>query len=297
MIAVLMMAHGTPDSLDQMVEYLTRVRGGRPPSAELLGEMAHHYEAIGGRSPLTELTRAQARALEATLGPPYRVFVGMRNWHPLIEDAVKELTAAGATRCIGIPMAPQYSALSVEKYLQEARRHVPDELPLTLVQSWFDHPGLLEAFAENVRRALAGASVDRVIFTAHSLPERVKDLAGPSSPPYPVQFEKTAAGVARLLGLEEWRTAYQSAGRTPEPWLGPKLEEVLADTARAGSRRVLVVPVGFVCDHTEILFDIDQQAKTVARELGMELERSESLNTSPRFIEAVAEIVRAHSSS
>jgi len=297
MIAVLMMAHGTPDSLEEMGEYLTRVRGGRPPSPELLREMVHNYEAIGGRSPLTELTRAQARALEAALGPPYRVFVGMRNWHPLIEDAVKEITAAGATRCIGIPMAPQYSALSVEKYLQEARRYVPDELPLTLVQSWFDHPGLLEAFAENVRRALAGASVDRVIFTAHSLPERVKDLAGPSSPPYPVQFEKTAAGVARLLGLGEWRTAYQSAGRTPEPWLGPTLEEVLVETSRAGSRRVLVVPVGFVCDHTEILFDIDRQAKKVARELGMELERSESLNTSPRFIEAVAEIVRAHSSS
>ena len=297
MIAVLMMAHGTPDSLDQMGEYLTRVRAGRPPSAELLEEMVHNYEAIGGRSPLTELTRAQARAVEAALGPPFRVFVGMRNWHPLIQDAVKELTAAGATRCIGIPMAPQCSALSVEKYLQEARRYVPDELPLTLVQSWFDHPGLLEAFAENVRRALAGASIDRVIFTAHSLPERVKDLAGPSSPPYPVQFAKTAAGVARLVGLEEWRTAYQSAGRTSEPWLGPTLEEVLAETARAGSRRVLVVPVGFVCDHTEILFDIDQQAKRVARELGIELERSESLNTSPRFIEAVAEIVRAHSSS
>ncbi|MGH9462631.1 MAG: ferrochelatase, partial [Vicinamibacteria bacterium] len=214
MIAVLMMAHGTPDSLEEMGEYLTRVRGGRPPSAEMLGEMVHNYEAIGGRSPLTQLTCAQARALEATLGPPYRVFVGMRNWHPLIEDAVKEITAAGATRCIGIPMAPQYSALSVEKYLQEARRHVPHELPLTLVQSWFDHPGLLEAFAENVRRALAGASVDRVIFTAHSLPERVKDLADPSSPPYPVQFEKTAEGVARLVGLEEWSTAYQSAGRT-----------------------------------------------------------------------------------
>lgn len=297
MIAVLMMAHGTPDSLGQMEEYLTRVRGGRPPSPELLQEMVHNYEAIGGRSPLTELTRAQARAVEAVLGPPFRVFVGMRNWHPLIEDAVKELTAAGATQCIGIPMAPQYSALSVEKYLQEARRYVPDELPLTLVQSWFDHPGLLEAFAENARRALARAPFDRVIFTAHSLPERVKDVPGPSSPPYPVQFEKTAAGVAELVGLKEWTTAYQSAGRTPEPWLGPTLEEVLAETARAGARRVLVVPVGFVCDHTEILFDIDQQAKTVARELGMELERSESLNTSPRFIEAVAEIVRAHSGS
>ena len=297
MIAVLMMAHGTPDSLDQMEDYLTRVRGGRPPSPELLREMVHNYEAIGGRSPLTDLTRAQARAVESALGAGFRVFVGMRNWHPLIEDAVKEITASGATKCMGIPMAPQYSVLSVEKYLQEARRYVPEELPLTLVQSWFDHPGLLEAFAEKVRSALAETTVDEVIFTAHSLPERVKDLAGPSSPPYPVQFEKTAEGVARMAGLEKWRTAYQSAGRTPEPWLGPTLEEVLADISRVGTRCVLVVPVGFVCDHTEILFDIDRQAKTAARELGMELVRSESLNTSPRFIAAVAEIIRAHVSS
>lgn len=297
MIAVLMMAHGTPDSLDQMKDYLTRVRGGRPPSPELVEEMTYNYQAIGGRSPLTELTRAQARALESELGPPFRVFVGMRNWHPLIEDVVKELVTAGATECIGIPMAPQYSVLSVEKYLTEARRYVPEELPLTLVQSWYDHPGLLEAFAEKVRGALAGPTVDEVIFTAHSLPERVKDAAGPSSPPYPVQFQKTAEGVARRVGLETWRTAYQSAGRTPEPWLGPSVEEVLVEIAEAGGRRVLVVPVGFVCDHTEILFDIDQQAKAAARKLGMELGRSESLNTSPRFITAIAEIVRAHASS
>ena len=301
MIAVLMMAHGTPDSLDQMEDYLTRVRGGRPPSPELIREMTHNYAAIGGRSPLTELTRAQARGVEAVLGPPFRVFVGMRNWHPLIEDVVKELTAAGAKKCIGIPMAPQYSVLSVEKYLEAARRFVPRDIPLTLVRSWYDHPGLLEAFAEKVRLALASmGSFDHVIFTAHSLPQRVKDLAGPSgpsgsaSPPYPVQVQATAHGVARRVVLEQWSIAYQSAGRTPEPWLGPELAEVLAETARRGGRLVLVVPVGFVCDHTEILFDIDQQAKTYARELGLELIRSESLNTSPRFIAAVAEIVRAH---
>jgi ferrochelatase len=295
MIAVLMMAHGTPDSLDQMEAYLTRVREGRPPSSGLLEEMTGNYAAIGGRSPLTELTRAQARALESTLGPPFRVFVGMRNWHPLIEDAVKELTEAGAEKCIGIPMAPQYSVLSVKKYLDEARRFVPEGLPLFLVQSWYDHPGLLEAFAEKVRLAIeTGGSVDEVIFTAHSLPERVKDLAGPSSPPYPAQFEKTAEGVARRVGLERWSLAYQSAGRTSEPWLGPELGAVLAELAERGAGRVLVVPVGFVCDHTEILFDIDRQAKAAARELGMELVRTESLNTSPRFIAAVAEIVRSH---
>ncbi len=294
MIAVLMMAHGTPDSLDQMEAYLTRVRGGRPPSAELLEEMTGHYTAIGGRSPLTELTQAQARAVESKLGEPFRVFVGMRNWRPYIEDATREIADQGAEKCIGMPMAPQYSELSVKKYLDEARRFVPAECSLELVQSWYDYPGLLDAFAEKVSLAQeTWGAPGEVIFTAHSLPERVKDVPGPESPPYPVQFQRTAEGVAQRVGLERFRIAYQSAGRTPEPWLGPELSQVLEELAGQGTKRVLVVPVGFVCDHTEILFDIDRQAKALAEELGIELARTESLNTSPRVIEAVADIIRS----
>ena len=294
MIAVLMMAHGTPESLDQMEAYLTRVRGGRPPSAELLEEMIGNYAAIGGRSPLTELTQAQARAVESKLGEPFRVFVGMRNWRPYIEDAAREIATQEAEKCIGIPMAPQYSELSVKKYLDEARRFVPAEVPLELVQSWYDHPGLLDAFAEkvNVVQESWGAS-EEVIFTAHSLPERVRDVPGPASPSYPVQFQETAEGIAQRVGLNRFRIAYQSAGRTPEPWLGPELSQVLQELAEQGTKRVLVVPVGFVCDHTEILFDIDQRAKASAEELGIELARTESLNTSPLFIEAVADIIRS----
>jgi ferrochelatase len=292
MIAVLMMAHGTPESLDQMEAYLTRVRGGRPPSPKLVEEMRHNYAAIGGRSPLTELTLAQAEAVQSVLGHPFRVFVGMRNWRPFIKDVASEAIEAGAEKIVAIPMAPHYSTLSVEKYLQEARQAVPEDFDLVLVSSWSDHPGLLDAFAERARQAMERmGSVDEVIFTAHSLPERVKELG---DPPYPVQFQRTAEGVARRLKREHWSIAYQSAGRTPEPWLGPEAGDVLRELAAKGAGRVLVVPVGFVCDHTEILFDIDIQAKAIARELGIELERAESLNTSPTFIQAVADVIRSH---
>ncbi len=299
MIALMMMAHGTPERLDQMEEYLTRVRGGRPPSPELVQEMTHNYAAIGGRSPLTDLTRAQARALEEALGPPFTVFVGMRNWHPFIVDAAGEAIGAGAVKIIGLPMAPQYSVLSVEKYLAAIREAVPESLPLVVVRAWFDHPGLLDAFAEKAREAIEeGRAFDQVVFTAHSLPRRAADPKEESMPfSYPEQVRRTAEGVARRLDLEEWRVGYQSAGRSPEPWLDPDLTQVLSELAAEGCRRVLVVPVGFVCDHTEILYDIDIQASKAARGLGIELVRSRSLNFSATFIDALADIVRRHNES
>ncbi len=297
-IALMMMAHGTPERLDQMEEYLARVRGGRPPSPELVQEMTHNYAAIGGRSPLTDLTRAQGRALEKALGPPFKVFVGMRNWHPFIVDVAGEAIGAGAVKIIGLPMAPQYSVLSVEKYLGAIREAVPESLPLVVVRAWFDHPGLLDAFAEKTREAIEEREgFDRVVFTAHSLPRRAADHRDESMPSYPEQVRQTAEGVARRLDLERWEVAYQSAGRTPEPWLGPDLPQVLSELATDGCRRVLVVPIGFVCDHTEILYDIDIQASERARELGIELFRSPSLNGSATFIDALVDIVRRHNES
>lgn len=292
MIAVLMMAHGTPDKLEQMQEYLSLVRGGRRPSPELVAEMTRIYAAIGGRSPLTDITRSQARALEDELGASFRVFVGMRNWHPFIREAVAEALSTGAERMIGLAMAPQYSALSAQKYLDAAREAAPAGFPLSLVRQWYDHPGLLDAFAEKAGEKMAGSSpFDAVVFTAHSLPERLRHEGHPS---YSFQIDKTAEAVASRVGLSRWTVAYQSAGRTPEPWMGPDIREVLAELAGGGSRRVLVVPVGFVCDHTEILFDIDIQAAAAAREKGLTLVRSASLNTSPIFIRALADIVLSH---
>jgi ferrochelatase len=291
MIGVLMMAHGTPERLEQMEEYLSRIRGGRRPSPELLEEMTGNYRAIGGRSPLTDLTLAQGSALEGALGEPYRVFVGMRNWHPFIADVVPEILDAGAKSIVGLTMAPQYSELSVAKYLSALESVVPADFPTVSVRSWYDHPGVMDAFAERARQAIEESGpVDRIVFTAHSLPKRVKDSG---DPPYPVQVRVTAEGVAKRLGFSRWQVAYQSAGRTPEPWLGPDPLEALDEMAASRCRRVLVVPVGFVCDHTEILFDIDIQANRAAQEIGIELVRSPSLNSSPTFIRALADIVRS----
>ena len=282
------MAHGTPASLDEMPEYLRLVRGGRPPSAELIEEMRHNYAAIGGRSPLTDLTMAQAEALRARLGGGVPVAVGMRNWRPFIKDALDELARAGATRVVGIPMAPQFSTLSVQKYVDAATAALPAGVQFDAVTSYHTHPLLLEAFAERVRAAAPRAD-ETVVFTAHSLPVRI--IEGGDT--YADEVAATARGVAGLAGISRFDIAYQSAGRTPEPWIGPDLSELITSRAAGGARGFLVVPVGFVCDHTEILFDIDVQAARAAREAGATLRRTESLNTSATFVSALEEIVRA----
>jgi ferrochelatase len=284
---VLLLAHGTPDSLDDMPEYLRLVRGGRAPSAELVAEMRHNYAAIGGRSPLTDLTRAQARALQAEL-PDLPVFVGMRNWRPFVADALEEAERHGVAELAVVPMAPQYSTLSVAKYRQAVEAALPASLRMRFVDSWHAEPGLLDAFAARVREALAAGPVDAVVFTAHSLPQR----AIAEGDPYAQQVRQTAEGVAARAGLGAFEQAWQSAGRTGEPWLGPSLEERLDALAARGLSQVLVAPVGFVCDHTEVLYDIDVQARAFAQARGMELRRTESLNTSPDFIRALAAVVR-----
>jgi ferrochelatase len=282
------MAHGTPSSLDEMPEYLRLVRGGRPPSPELVEEMRRNYAAIGGRSPLTDLTMAQADALRARLGADVPVAVGMRNWRPFIKDALEDLVRRGATRIVGVPMAPQFSTLSVQKYVDAARAALPDGAQFDAVTSYHAHPRLLEAFAGRVRAAVVRED-ETVVFTAHSLPVRVIE----GGDVYADEVAATARGVADLAGIGRFETAYQSAGRTPEPWIGPDLGELITARAAAGARRFLIVPVGFVCDHTEILFDVDVQAARTAREAGATLRRTESLNTSPAFIDALEEIVRA----
>jgi ferrochelatase len=287
--AVLLMAHGTPESVDQMTDYLRLVRGGREPSPELIEEMSHNWRAIGGRSPLTDITMQQAAALKLELargGVDVPVAVGMRNWTPFIADAVREIQASGAKRVIGIPLAPQFSTLSVQKYMDAAKAALPAEIGFSCVRSFHDHPLLVTAFAERVLAA-APRLDEEVIFTAHSLPLRVAQ----SGDPYADEVAATAKLVAAESGVGPFLRAYQSAGRTPEPWLGPDLSELVQARAGAGVKRFLIVPIGFVCDHTEILFDIDVQATEVASGFGVELRRTESLNTSPTFIKALADLV------
>jgi ferrochelatase len=285
---VLLMAHGTPSSLDEMPEYLTLVRGGRPPSAELVEEMRHNYQAIGGRSPLTAITLAQAAALRERLGGGVPVAVGMRNWTPFIKDAIAELGGQGVTRIIGIPMAPQFSTLSVQKYNDAATASLAPGVTFDAVDSYCSHPLLVGAFAERVAQASPRAD-ELVIFTAHSLPRRVIE----SGDRYADEVASTARAVAERAGLKRYRLAYQSAGRTPEPWIGPEIAEVLDEESGKGVRKFLAVPIGFVCDHTEVLFDIDIQAAQAARELSTTLRRTESLNTSPTFIALLEDLVRS----
>lgn len=287
--AVLLMAHGTPESVEQMPAYLRIVRGGREPSEDLIEEMTHNWLAIGGRSPLTEITVQQAAALQTALaraGMNAPVAVGMRNWTPFIADAIRRLEASGARRVIGIPLAPQFSTLSVQKYMDAAKAALPAGVEFSCIQSFHDHPLLMDAFAEKLR-AVAPAADEEVIFTAHSLPERVANAGDP----YADEVATTARLVAERAGLPSYKLAFQSAGRTPEPWLGPDLSDFIRARAGAGIKKFLVAPIGFVCDHTEILFDIDVQAAQSARAAGAALRRTESLNASPTFIKALGALV------
>ena len=288
MNGVLLMAHGTPSAMAEMPEYLKLVRGGRPASDELVAEMRRNYEAIGGRSPLTDITLAQADALRARLGPSIPVAVGMRNWTPFIKDAVADLAAQGVTRIVGIPLAPQFSSLSVQKYHDAANAALPEGITFAPVTSYHAHPLLLDAFAERVQEASPRPD-ELVVFTAHSLPRRVVE----SGDQYVDEVAATARGVAERAGVRKYAQAYQSAGRTPEPWIGPSIAEMLDEQSGNGVRKFLVVPIGFVCDHTEILFDIDVQAAREAREFSTSLRRTESLNTSPTFIALLEDLVRS----
>jgi ferrochelatase len=213
----------------------------------------------------------------------------MRNWAPFIAEAIDELRAAGITRVIGIPLAPQFSMLSVRKYYAAASAAIGDRMELVQVSSYHGHPLLLRAFAERVRAARP-APDEAIVFTAHSLPKRVIE----EGDPYAEEVKATAEGIAALESIERFERAYQSAGRTPEPWIGPDISELVQERAAAGARRFLVVPIGFVCDHTEILFDIDVQARRAAASSGAVLRRTESLNASPTFIALLEDLVRMH---
>jgi protoporphyrin/coproporphyrin ferrochelatase len=295
---VLVMAYGGPDSLEEIPGYLADIRAGRTTPTAIVEEITANYRAIGGRSPLLEISRRQLDALADELGDGYRCYLGMRHWSPWIEEAVGKMVEDGITRAVGLVLAPQFSALSVARYQQR----VADGLDLyrgriefEQVPSYHDAPGVIEALAARVSEGLSRwpeAERDRVhvVFTAHSLPERV--LA--NGDPYGAQCLETARLVAARAGLadDRWSWSYQSAGRTPEPWAGPDLGEHLTELAARGRREVVVVPVGFVSDHVELLFDVDVKARAVADELGMRLERPPALNDDPVFIEALAELVR-----
>lgn len=284
---VLLLAHGAPERVEDVEKYLDHVRGGRPGSPKVVEEVRHRYAEIGGGSPLLSWTRRQAAGLASAMGMP--VFFGMRNWHPFIAEVMPQVRDSGVERLAAICLAPQYSELSVGLYIkrtEEAARAAGLAAEIVWAKTFHDEPRLIEAFAEKLAWLAGRRPAPRVLFTAHSLPE--KALA--NGDPYDREARATAAAVANRLELVNWDFAYQSQGMTGDTWLGPTVESMLDRYADQGVREVVVDPIGFVCDHVEILYDIDILFRGYAAERGISLSRPETLNDSPLFIAALAEV-------
>jgi protoporphyrin/coproporphyrin ferrochelatase len=279
--AVVLMAYGSPGRIEDIRTYLEDIREGRPVSDGAVKELTERYLRIGGRSPLDEITERQRAALECELGMP--VYVGMKHWRPRIAEAVAAALAGGAERVVGIVLAPHYSALSIAGYRERLEGALEGRAELRFVESWHDHEPFLAVLADRVRGTGA-----HVVFTAHSLPERVLAMGDP----YRDQLLETSRLVAERAGIARWSFAFQSASETGEPWLGPDILEELEALHEQGVREVLVCPIGFVSDHLEILWDLDVEAQERAGELGLRLDRIESLNDDPVFIRALAELAR-----
>jgi len=286
--AVLLLAHGSPDSPDDVPEFLLRITGGRPLPPAAIEEVKHRYCVIG-RSPLTDITLQQGKLLAERIGLP--VYVGMRNWHPFIAHTLKQMVADQVRHAIVICLAPQNSRTSVGLYRTSLSNCRDPQLTFDFVESWHDQPRLIQAFAEKLKEKWTPDNP--VIFTAHSVPARTI-LEGA---PYETQARQTAELVASAAGLEpsQWRLAFQSQGMSGGAWLGPTVEATILDLKRSGNKSVLIQPVGFLCDHVEVLYDIDILYKNFAAKEGMALVRTNSLNFSPLLIEALAEIVQSKS--
>lgn len=293
--AVLLTAYGSPDGPGDVEAYYTDIRGGRAPAPAALEELRQRYARIGGRTPLLAITRQVAARLQDELGPAYSVHVGMRHWHPYIREALAEVAAGGARRLIVLPLAPHYSRISIGGYraaVEAALASMAAPPAVEFVERWHDHPGFRRLIADRVRRSLNELPPRaRIVFTAHSLPQRIATW----DDPYPRELAESAEAIADLAGVGQWELAYQSAGRTPEPWLGPDLLEVLARLAAETSPGVLVVPFGFTCDHLEVLYDVDVEARQRAAELGLPLRRTPMPNADPDYVALLADLIRQRS--
>jgi len=303
-IGVLVMSYGTPESMEGIESYYTHIRRGNKPSEEQLRELTERYEAIvGGVFPLRENTDRQVRTLQDTLNVDPRAtdvefvcYQGLKHAAPYIEDGVEKMVQDGITKAVGIVLAPHYSTMSIGSYVKRAKAKA-DELGLDIafVESYHLHPKLIEAFADRVSAKLnqfeeAGANRDsvRVLFSAHSLPERILSMGDP----YQDQLLETSKAVAEKAGVKHWQFTWQSAGRTAEPWLGPDILDTLQTLNKEEQvEDVLVAPVGFVSDHLEVLYDLDIEAKSIAKEMDMRLERIDSLNSDPLYMEALSDSI------
>ena len=304
--AVLMVAFGGPQGADDVRPVLANVLRGRRVAPERVDEVAHHYELFGGVSPLTRITTVQADGLRSRLedaGTPLPVYVGMRNWHPYLADSLAEMARAGIRRAIGFIAAAHRSYSSCTQYrenVEAARaeileRGLPD-VQVTFVPDWYAHPGFIGANAENVRRAVVAFPEHlrdraRLIFTAHSIPVSMAERY-----PYREQFETTgrliAEGLRDTMNTADAAYVYQSrSGRPEDPWLGPDINEYLREERARGLQAAVICPAGFLCDHVEVLYDLDVEAAAVCRQIGLPMVRAESVNDHPRFLDMMADVV------
>ena len=295
MIGTLVMAYGGPNNLEEVEPYLMDVRGYRATTPEIVHEVRERYREIGGRSPILERTQDQANALQSVLneqGLEFKTFVGMRHWHPFIQDTLVEMRTQGIERMVGLVMAPHYSRMSIQAYFKKIDE-ANSGMQIAKIHDWHLLPEYLDALADRVRAALERfpESVRNdvpVIFTAHSLPERILEWGDP----YPLQLLATTDALVERLGLRQHEFAYQSAAISTEPWLGPDASEIIGRYAAEGKKHMLICPIGFVCEHVEILYDIDVVYRNLAKKLGVQLERIEMLDDEPKMIHGLARLVR-----
>jgi ferrochelatase len=299
---IMVMAYGTPETLDDVEPYYTHIRGGRTPSPEQLADLVMRYEKVGGQTPLYELTKGVADQLGARLEREfpgqYKVYLAMKHWHPYIKDVVGQIATDGLRDVIGVVLAPHYSRYSLEgyrTYTQKALEQLSNPFTFHFVEHWHDQPLFRALIAERIRAALAQFPPEAhgqvtVLFSAHSLPQKI--LA--QGDPYVDQLRESAAAIAEMVGLDEHRFCFQSAAPTPEPWLGPDIVDYLQELHGEGVRYVLSVPFGFVANHLEVLWDIDTEAQAKAAELGMTLRRIRMPNADPEFVEVIRAVVLEH---
>ena len=295
--AVLLMAYGSPTSKEDVERYYTHIRRGRAPEPAQLEELLGRYDAIGGRSPLTEITYAQAESLEKRLRDASsdfsHVYVGFKHTEPFISQTVEHMMADGVQEAVGLVLAPHYSALSVGVYVHEAKER-SDELGMNIrfINDWYQQPSLNQALVLSLQEALASMRQHnkvKVVFSAHSLPERIIAMKDP----YPDQLQSHSQLLASQVGIDDWQFAWQSAGRTREPWLGPDILQVLTTLKEQGYEGVVSCPIGFIADHLEVLYDLDVEAKTHCGQMGMDFVRTHSLNVDPLLIEALYQAIIA----
>lgn len=298
-IGLLVMAYGTPRSPEEIEPYYTHIRRGRKPPQELLDDLKRRYEMIGGVSPLAKITEEQTAALEKELnarstGQSFQAYIGLKHISPFIEDAVQQMHEDGIEEAVSIVLAPHYSALSVKSYNDRAKQEAEKRGgPLIhTVDSWYDEPKFIHFWAKQLKQTLSTIPADEldqtiVIFSAHSLPEKILQMGDP----YPKQLEETARLIAEEAQIQHYTIGWQSAGNTPDPWLGPDVQDLTRELHEKGFRSFVYCPVGFIADHLEVLFDNDIECRQVTEELGANYYRPQMPNADPEFIECLADVV------